>query len=54
MLPWFHGVPVQMHVGLGQTSVHHPRFAAYYEEIVAAGTAVWLRDAITANAARIS
>lgn len=48
---WFYEVPLDMHVGLGEMYVEDPRFTAYYEN-VAPGAAVWLRDAIAANAAR--
>lgn len=41
----------QMQVALGETYVQDPRFAATYEAR-AAGLAVWVRDAIRANAAR--
>lgn len=48
---WFYECSPEMHRGLGQMYVDDPRFTATYEAI-APGLAVYLRDAIVANADR--
>ncbi|WP_370323684.1 MerR family transcriptional regulator [Euzebya sp.] len=47
----FYDCSREMHVNLGEMYVADPRFTAYYDRH-APGLAVWLRDAIVANAAR--
>jgi MerR family transcriptional regulator, thiopeptide resistance regulator len=47
----FYDCSHEMQVGLGEMYVQDPRFAATYEAI-APGLAVWVRDAIRANAVR--
>ena len=48
---WFYDCSHEIHRGLGQMYVDDPRFTATYESI-APGLAVYLRDAIVANADR--
>ncbi len=48
---WFYACSHEMHRALGQMYVDDERFTAYYDR-AAPGLAVWLRDAIAANAAR--
>ncbi len=48
---WFYDCSHEIHRGLGQMYVDDPRFTATYEAI-APGLAVYLRDAIIANADR--
>ena len=48
---WFYDCPPEMHRALGQMYVDDERFTAYYDR-TAPGLAVWLRDAIAANADR--
>ena len=48
---WFYDCSHEMHRGLGQMYVDDPRFTATYEAM-APGLAVYLRDAIAANADR--
>ncbi|MGA9749067.1 MAG: MerR family transcriptional regulator [Nocardioides sp.] len=48
---WFYQASHELHVGLGRMYVDDPRFSGYYERITP-GAAVWLRDAIVANARR--
>ncbi|HSK22749.1 MAG TPA: MerR family transcriptional regulator [Egicoccus sp.] len=48
---WFYDCPHAMHVNLGQMYVDDPRFKANYDR-QREGLAVWLRDAIVANAKR--
>jgi DNA-binding transcriptional MerR regulator len=48
---WFYDCSYEIHRGLGQMYVDDPRFTATYEGI-APGLAVYLRDAIVANADR--
>ena len=48
---WFYDCGHDMHRGLGEMYANDPRFTAYYEDI-APGLAVYLRDAISANADR--
>jgi DNA-binding transcriptional MerR regulator len=48
---WFYDCSYDMHRGLGDMYVADPRFTATYDE-VAPGLAVYVRDAIVANAAR--
>lgn len=48
---WFYDCPHAMHVSLGQMYVDDPRFMATYER-QREGLAVWIRDAIVANAKR--
>jgi MerR family transcriptional regulator, thiopeptide resistance regulator len=47
----FYDCPPEMHVSLGAMYVDDPRFSAYYDRY-ADGLAVWLRDAVVANAER--
>ncbi|MGW4894968.1 MerR family transcriptional regulator [Kitasatospora sp. NPDC004240] len=47
----FYDCPYEMHRCLGEMYVADPRFTATYDK-VAPGLALWLRDAITANADR--
>jgi MerR family transcriptional regulator, thiopeptide resistance regulator len=47
----FYDCSHEMQVGLGEMYVQDPRFTATYEDL-APGLAVWVRDAIRANAAR--
>jgi MerR family transcriptional regulator, thiopeptide resistance regulator len=47
----FYDCSHEMQVGLGDMYVQDPRFTATYEDL-APGLAVWVRDAIRANAAR--
>lgn len=48
---WFYDCSAQMHVELGQMYVADPRFTANYDDAYdAPGLAVWVRDAIAANA----
>jgi DNA-binding transcriptional MerR regulator len=49
---WFYDCSYDMHRGLGDMYVADPRFTATYDE-VAPGLAVFVRDAITANASRL-
>jgi MerR family transcriptional regulator, thiopeptide resistance regulator len=49
---WFYPCSHEVHVGLGEGYVADPRFNAFYEKI-APGLAVYVRDAIVANAARV-
>jgi DNA-binding transcriptional MerR regulator len=48
---WFYPCPHEMHRGLGEMYVADPRFAQHYEDR-APGLAVYVRDAIAANADR--
>jgi DNA-binding transcriptional MerR regulator len=48
---WFYDCSYDMHRGLGDMYVADPRFTAAYDE-VALGLAVFVRDAILANASR--
>ena len=48
----FYDCSPEMHVSLGEMYVQDPRFTATYEAI-AEGLAVWVRDAIRANAGRL-
>ncbi len=48
---WFYDCSYDMHRGLGDIYVADPRFTATYDE-VAPGLAVFVRDAIVANASR--
>ncbi|MFP5219327.1 MAG: MerR family transcriptional regulator [Actinomycetes bacterium] len=48
---WFYDCPPEMHRALGRMYVDDERFTAYYDD-AAPGLAVWLRDAIAANADR--
>ena len=48
---WFYDCTYQIHRGLGEMYVADPRFASHYDE-VAPGLAVYLHDAIVANASR--
>ncbi len=48
---WFYPCSPRMHVALGEMYVGDPRFAANYDK-VRPGLAVYVRDAIRANAAR--
>jgi len=48
---WFYDCSPEMHRALGQMYVDDERFTAYYDR-AAPGLAVWLRDAIAANADR--
>ena len=48
----FYDCSPEMHVALGEMYVQDPRFTATYEAI-AEGLAVWVRDAIRANADRL-
>ena len=48
---WFYDCGYDIHRGLGEMYVADPRFAAYYDG-VAPGLAIYLRDAILANADR--
>lgn len=48
---WFYDCGYEMHSGLGEMYVADPRFTATYDA-VAPGLAVYIRDAIRANAAR--
>jgi DNA-binding transcriptional MerR regulator len=50
---WFYPCPPEMHANLGRMYVADERFAANYES-VRAGLAVYVRDAIVANAARVT
>ncbi|GII32784.1 MerR family transcriptional regulator [Planotetraspora mira] len=50
---WFYDCSPEMHKGLGDMFVADPRFAANYEQ-VAEGLAVYVRDALHANAERRS
>ncbi len=50
---WFYPCPPEMHEHLGRMYVEDERFTATYERI-RPGMAVYLRDAIAANAARAS
>jgi DNA-binding transcriptional MerR regulator len=50
---WFYDCSCDMHRGLGEMYVSDPRFAEYYER-VASGLAIYVRDAIAANAARLT
>lgn len=50
---YFYPCSQEMHVGLGEMYVADPRFAANYEK-VRQGLAVFMRDAIKANAMRTS
>lgn len=47
----FYACSKEMHVNLAEMYVTDPRFTAYYDQH-APGLAVWVRDAVTANAAR--
>lgn len=47
----FYDCSKEMHVNLGEMYVADPRFTAYYDQR-AEGLAVWVRNAIVANAAR--
>jgi DNA-binding transcriptional MerR regulator len=47
---WFYPCPHEMHAALGETYVSDPRLRAHYDERQA-GLAVFVRDAIAANAA---
>jgi hypothetical protein len=49
---WFYPCSHEVQVGLGEMYVADPRFNAFYEKI-APGLAVYVRDAIVANAARV-
>lgn len=48
---WFYPISYEVHEGLGEMYVADPRFAAYWEQYEP-GLAVFVRDAIVANAAR--
>jgi DNA-binding transcriptional MerR regulator len=48
---WFYPVSYDVHTGLGEMYVADPRFTAYWEKY-ASGLAVYVREAIAANAAR--
>jgi DNA-binding transcriptional MerR regulator len=48
---WFYPCPPRMHAGLGEMYAGDPRFAANYDK-VRPGLAVYVRDAIRANAQR--
>ncbi|GII51867.1 HTH-type transcriptional activator TipA [Planotetraspora thailandica] len=48
---WFYDCSPEMHKGLGDMYVADPRFAVHYEK-VAEGLAVYVRDAVHANAGR--
>jgi MerR family transcriptional regulator, thiopeptide resistance regulator len=48
---WFYPCPHEMHRGLGEMYLADPRFAKHYEDR-APGLAVYVRDAIAANADR--
>lgn len=48
---WFYACSYDMHRSLGRTYVDDERFTAYYDK-AAPGLALWLRDAIEANAVR--
>lgn len=48
---WFYDVPVPMHRGLADMYLADPRFAQHYEDL-APGLAVYVRDAMHANADR--
>ncbi len=48
---WFYACSHEVHRSLGRMYVDDARFTAYYDA-AAPGLAVWLRDAIEANAAR--
>ena len=48
---WFYACSPNMHVGLGEMYVSDPRFTAVYEQ-AATGLAVYMRNAIVANAER--
>ena len=50
---WFYDCPYELHRGLGDMYVADPRFTSYYERVVP-GLAQYLRDAIHANADRVS
>jgi DNA-binding transcriptional MerR regulator len=50
---WFYDCPYELHRALGDMYVADPRFTSYYER-VAPGLAQYLRDAIHANADRVS
>lgn len=49
----FYGCSHELHVQLGESYVQDPRFAATYEALEP-GLAVWVRDAIRANADRVA
>jgi DNA-binding transcriptional MerR regulator len=49
---WFYACSRNTHAGLGEMYVSDPRFTAVYEQ-AATGLAVFMRDAIVANAARM-
>ena len=50
---WFYDCSPEMHRGLGDMYVSDPRFTANYDEAFGApGLALWVRDAIHANADR--
>ncbi len=48
---WFYECSHEIHLGLGEMYVADPRFAAFYDRM-SPGLAMYLRDAIIANAAR--
>ena len=48
---WFYDCSYEIHRGLGEMYVADPRFAIHYDT-VAPGLAVYVRDAILANARR--
>lgn len=50
---WFYDCTPEIHRGLGEMYVSDPRFRAYYESM-RPGPAEHLRDAIDANAERLS